>query len=72
MGAAETDALSKPITAEAREGAARQIELTPEIIEAGVDVLLEFEWGWSNPQQTVRRIWQAMTAQSAGADHRHV
>ena len=35
-------------------------EPTPAMIDAGVDVLVEFEWGWSNANDYAEKIWRAV------------
>ena len=36
------------------------IEITPEMAEAGKDILMEFEWGWSDPDKYACDIYRAM------------
>jgi len=39
---------------------ADQFEITPEMIEAGVDELWKFEHGWGDPDLAVKQIVQAV------------
>ena len=39
-----------------------QIEITPEMIEAGREVLLDFEWEWEPASECVRKILEASLA----------
>ena len=41
-------------------GKNEQTEVTLKMIDAGVDILMEFEWGWSNPRATVKAIYCKM------------
>jgi len=34
-----------------------QIEVTPQMIEAGADLLMQFDWGWSNPDDFAEKIF---------------
>ena len=34
------------------------------MIDAGVDILMDFDWGWSNPRQYAVRIYRAMASRS--------
>ena len=40
------------------------VEVTPEMIEAGVDVLMRFDWGWSDPNAYAANIYRAMAIAS--------
>ena len=44
------------------------IEITPEMIEAGVNLLMDFEWGWGNPQDYVTKIFRSMCLAAPQAD----
>ena len=37
-----------------------RVEITPEMIEAGVDVLLEFDHDWSNNEEYAEKIYRIM------------
>lgn len=37
-----------------------QIEVTPQMIEAGADLLMQFDWGWSNPDDFAEKIFRSM------------
>ncbi len=37
-------------------------EITPEMIEAGVDVLLEFDHDWSNKEEYAEKIYRVMAS----------
>ena len=41
-----------------------EIEVTPEMIAAGVDVILEYEWPWTNPEEHVIKIYRAMAVRA--------
>ena len=36
------------------------VEITPEMIEAGIDILIDFELGWSRPEVYAADIYRAM------------
>ena len=36
--------------------------VTPEMIEAGVGILMQFEWGWSDPKTYAADIYRAMAS----------
>ena len=36
------------------------IELTPEMVDAGVEVLMDFDWGWTKPSDCVMRVFRSM------------
>ena len=38
------------------------VKITPEMIEAGVDILMEFDYGWSSPREYAARIFTAMAS----------
>ncbi len=40
--------------------AVEEIVITPEMIEAGVSVLLEFDHDWSNPKEYAGKIFRSM------------
>ena len=40
--------------------ASARVEITPEMVEAGVQILTHYEWGWSNAEEYARRIFIAM------------
>lgn len=42
----------------------KEVEITPAMIEAGEELLMQFEWGWSDPEEYVRKIYSAMRAVS--------
>ena len=37
-------------------------EITPEMIETGVDILMQFDWGWSDPKAYAADIYRAMAS----------
>jgi hypothetical protein len=39
------------------------VEITPTMMEAGANVLTDFDWGWSNAKDFARRIYLAMEAE---------
>ena len=41
----------------------KSIEITPEMLEAGADIIAEFEFGWASPQDFARRVYLAMEEQ---------
>lgn len=38
------------------------VKITPEMIEAGVDILMRFDWGWSDPRVHTVDIYRAMAS----------
>ena len=44
------------------------VEVTPEMIEAGVDILMRFDWGWSDPNAYAADIYRAMALLSSQDD----
>ncbi len=44
------------------------VEVTPEMIEAGVDILMRFDWGWSDPNAYAADIYRAMAFLSSQDD----
>jgi hypothetical protein len=51
-------------------GISNEVDITPEMIDAGVDVLLESDHGWSNLEQFAKKIFWSMV--SASRDERLV
>ncbi len=41
-----------------------KFEISPEMIEAGADILVQFEWGWADPEEYAARIYRAMASVS--------
>ena len=39
-------------------------KITVEMMEAGADVLVQFEWGWADPEEYAARIYRAMASVS--------
>ncbi len=37
-----------------------EIEVTPKMIESGIDILMDFELGWSDPKVFAANIYRAM------------
>jgi hypothetical protein len=38
----------------------RAVKITPEMLDAGVEILIDSEWGWTNPREFARRLYLAM------------
>jgi len=36
------------------------VKITPEMLDAGVEILFDSEWGWMNPREFARRLYLAM------------
>ena len=36
------------------------VKITPEMLDAGVEILFDSEWGWTNPREFARRLYLAM------------
>ncbi len=43
-------------------------EITSEMIEAGVEILMQFDWGWSDPKAYAADIYRAMESASRRDD----
>jgi len=41
-----------------------EIVVTPEMVKAGVDILMQFDWGWSDPNTYTADIFRAMASVS--------
>ena len=40
----------------------KEITVTPEMADAGAAILVDFEWGWADPEDYAVRIFRAMAA----------
>lgn len=57
----ETRGVAEMAQSETRQ-ADEEIKVTPEMIEAGVEILMRFEWGWSDPSAYASDIYRTMAS----------
>ncbi len=57
----ETQGVAEMAQSENRP-ADEDIKVTPEMIEAGVEILMRFEWGWSDPSAYAADIYRTMAS----------
>ena len=45
-----------------------EIEVTRKMVDAGLDVLIDFEWGWVDASEYAEKIFRAMSAAASQGD----
>ena len=46
----------------------QKVDITPEMIDAGIDILMDFELGWSRPEVYAADIYRAMAFAACRGD----